>query len=325
MILANWNHVPYILVVFSCFILGHHSFQFPTVVPPDAHHTHQDNHLRRTLPMNGQNYDTVSRNAHEATEASSDIEEILRFDEDTWEAYESAVKEVLESKRVLKKEKLENLEDARKALLSRNRLSSIPSPLQDRKASKEYLMAQKQRYVEHYNLSSAQYNYVMRCLVYLGDFCAKQKRAPGIRVAWEKMKESGILPRENAISTYMYILGTDDSCHDALVEVATFHDVLFPPNEKTTTLRIKAMIGKNEVNEAEKILSSLSVSVAAIGTIIIIQRLVWRAKNRLTCASAVQRMRTMEQDGRSCGRSCLFWNTTARLVKRNQYCAHLGT
>jgi hypothetical protein len=261
MILANLNHVPYLVVVFSGFILGHHAFQLPFVVRSNTHYRQRDNQNQLTTAMEPQNSATVSRAALGTSESSSEIEENLPFDEEIWAAYESAVSEVLESKRVLKKLKLEDLEDATKALLSRKRLPSIPSPLRDGEATMDYLKQQKERYIEHYNLSSAQYNYVVRCLVYLGDFCAKRKRAPGILVGWEKMKESGIMPRENAISTYMYILGTDDTCSDTLIEVATFHDILFPPNEKTITLRIKALIGNNDVEEAETILSSLSVSV----------------------------------------------------------------
>eukprot|EP00980_Cylindrotheca_fusiformis_P017892 scaffold5682_cov140-Cylindrotheca_fusiformis.AAC.3 len=210
---------------------------------------------------------TLSRAAHTMAESLLNTEEVevLEFDDDMWTEYESAAAEVFESKRALKKEKLENLKEARNALLSRDRLRSIPSPRRDGEATKEYLAGQKARYMEHYKLTSAQFSYVTRCLVYLGDFCAKQKRAAGIRVAWEKMKESGMLPRENAISTYMYILGIDDVYSDALVEVATFHDSLFPPNEKTITLRIKSLIGRDEVEEAEKLLSSLSDEKDGVG------------------------------------------------------------
>jgi hypothetical protein len=266
MIPANLNHVPYLVVVFSGFILGHHAaFQLPFVVRSNTHYRQRDNqnHLI-TAAMEHRNSATVSRTALGMSESSSEIEENLPFDEEIWAAYESAVSDVLESRRVLMKEKLEDLENATKAILSRKRLSSIPSPLRDGEATMDYLKQQKERYMEHYNLSPAQYNYAVRSLVYLGDFCAKRQRATGIRVAWEKMKESGVMPRENAISTYMYVLGTDDTCSDTLIEVAAFHDLLFPANEKTTTLRIKALIARNDVEEAETILSSLSVSVSVL-------------------------------------------------------------
>ena len=185
-------------------------------------------------------------------------EKYLDFDENIWEAYESAINDVLGSKRVLKKDKPEALQEAKKFLLSRKCLSSIPSPLTRGEKLKEDIKMQKERFIDHYNLSPSQYNYVMRSLVYLGDYCAKRQRAPGILVAWEKLKESGILPRENSISTYMYILGSDETCHDTLMEAATFHDIFFSPNENTITLRIKHLIGKNQVKEAEEILVSLT-------------------------------------------------------------------
>lgn len=192
--------------------------------------------------------------------------EPFSFGDRVWEAYESTVPQVLESKRVLKKDKLENLQAAKNVLLSRNFLSSIPSPLDtnDEEAFKNNLISQKERYMEHYQLSKADYDYIMRCLVYMGDHCARRQTFLGICVAWQKLKEAGIMPRENAISTYMYILGQDETCSDTLMEVATFHDMLFEPNEKTTTLRIKTLIAKKQVKEAEQILSSLSVSALCL-------------------------------------------------------------
>jgi hypothetical protein len=41
------------------------------------------------------------------------------------------------------------------------------------------------------------------------------------------------------------------------LEVATFHDLLFPPNEKTGYLRIKSLIAKGDAAGAEKTLSSI--------------------------------------------------------------------
>ena len=199
----------------------------------------------------------------EAVDAGTRREEChyLPFDEKIWEAYESAINDVISSRRVLKKDKPETLEEAREFLLSKKCLQSIPSPLvTNGETLEDEIRVQRDRFMEHYNLSRDQYNYVMRSLVYLGDYCAKKQRAPGILVAWEKMKESGILPKQNSLSTYMYILGSDDDCRDTLMEVATFHDIFFSPNENSITLRIKHFIQKNQVDKAEEILSSLKDS-----------------------------------------------------------------
>ena len=45
----------------------------------------------------------------------------------------------------------------------------------------------------------------------------------------------------------------------SLGEVATFHDNLFDPNEKTVTLRIKSLIKNNEISKAEQVLTALPV------------------------------------------------------------------
>jgi hypothetical protein len=197
---------------------------------------------------------------------ASQVEEDLLFDDQVWEAYESDVLEVLQSKRVLKKDKLENLKNAKNILLSTKCLSNLPSPLSSEGSEdfKGNFNLQREKYMDHYNLSQAEYNYIMRCLVYMGDHCAKQQKSLGIMVAWQKLKEAGILPRENSISTYMYILGSEEICGDTLIEVATFHDIFFSPNEKTTTLRIKHLIGKKQAKEAEEILLSLDVSFCCV-------------------------------------------------------------
>lgn len=189
-------------------------------------------------------------------EASTETSEA--FDEDAWTAYATAVDEMMASTRVLKNDKVEDLQEAKTALLSRHLLPfNTTSQLETQ--TRDVWMAQAANYREHYNLTKEQFNFVMRVLVYMGDYCAKRQISSLIQVAWEKLKESGIVPAENAFSTYMYILGTDDACRDSLIEVAKIHDAFFAPNEKTITLRIKSLISKNEVAQAEEILSSLKV------------------------------------------------------------------
>jgi hypothetical protein len=147
------------------------------------------------------------------------------------------------------------------------------------------LNLQRRMFMETYQWTQVQYDYAVRCFTYMGDFCAKNQttttRGGGggggnpIVVAWHKLKECGMIPKENCISTYMYVLSLKDedkhannddddnnnSASSVLMEVATFHDLLFPPNEKTVTLRIKSLIAQGNVQEAEAILQSLPVSV----------------------------------------------------------------
>jgi hypothetical protein len=167
------------------------------------------------------------------------------------------------------------------------------------------LNLQRRTFTEAFQWTLAQYDYAVRCFTYMGDFCAKNqtatRRGQGggggggnpIVVAWHKLRECGMIPKENCISTYMYVLSLEEednhdnndnskndsrndvsssprsntynknnnSANSVLMEVATFHDLLFPPNEKTITLRIKSLIAQGNVQEAEAILQSLPVSV----------------------------------------------------------------
>jgi hypothetical protein len=164
--------------------------------------------------------------------------------------------------------------------------SSATTPSTTTTTMRAQLNLQQRTFMETYQWTQAQYDYAVRCFTYMGDFCAKNQTTTTqgggggnpIVVAWHKLKECGMIPKENCISTYMYVLSLEDedkhdnnddnnyyynshSASSVLMEVATFHDLLFPPNEKTVTLRIKSLIAQGNVQEAEAILQSLPVSV----------------------------------------------------------------
>ena len=99
-----------------------------------------------------------------------------------------------------------------------------------------------------------------------------------VAVAWYKLKEMGSIPQENSMSTYMYILSSsnnndnnndDDNnsndndneiavaiVDDALLEVVTCHDVLYKKNEKTLTIRMKSLVARGRIDEAEEIFAA---------------------------------------------------------------------
>jgi len=139
---------------------------------------------------------------------------------------------------------------------------------------------------QYFNFTSDEFEFITRTLVKLGDMCAKNQsknnnnendnkidhRLPVI-VAWYKLKEMGTIPQENSMSTYMYILscshgnidnnndGSDDDqlatiVDDALLEVVTRHDVLYQINEKTLTIRMKSLVGRGRIDEAEEIFAA---------------------------------------------------------------------
>jgi hypothetical protein len=201
---------------------------------------------------------TVSSSSSSSTDGHDDD----LFDDETWQAYQNVIQKVMQEQRVLKKNTIQDMEPIRDYLLSNRVWLDPPAWLLDNNnnnSARFDLKEQKQRFLNETGLSTPQYDYAMRCLTYTGDVCAKEKLAGPVVVAWHKLKESGMIPRENCVSTFMYILGLDDNvrAQDTCLEVATFHDLLFPPNEKTGSLRIKMLIAKGDAAGAERILSSL--------------------------------------------------------------------
>jgi hypothetical protein len=127
----------------------------------------------------------------------------------------------------------------------------------------------------------------------------EQEEDPAVLVliAWSKMKAMGLHPRENSLSTYLHVfldslerrkndhgnqkqqLGLHSSesesnnenistarttkmLADTMAEVISWHDELYKPNEKTTTLRIKSLIYQGNIEGAERALSLSTPSTA---------------------------------------------------------------
>ena len=159
-------------------------------------------------------------------------------------------------------------------------------------ALKASMEIQEHRFRHGFNFTSNEYEYVRRALVKLGDMCAKNisrknknngstncteidYRLP-VTVAWYKLKETGFFPPENSLSTYMYILSCDHNndrensdddesdgsnkfvamIEDTLLEVITWHDVLYRQNEKTLTILMKSLVGRGRIDEAEEVFAT---------------------------------------------------------------------
>ena len=263
-----------LFLVASSFLKPLHGFQYPNLIAfgsPrckscdresifDHRISHHKADLRRNLPFGLKVSSAESMTPSQDNDVGGNQDEDI-FDEETWNAFEVIVTEAMSSPRVLKKGKHENMEPVKDFLLSNRRLINIPSPLTRGRAFRGDMQEQKIEFCEKYGWNSKQYDFAMRCLVYMGDFCAKRQNPKPIAVAWHKMKEAGMIPRENGITTFMYVLSQDDFCSEALDEVATFHDILYPPNEKSITLRINSLIAKNDAAGAEEMLASLPVRI----------------------------------------------------------------
>lgn len=208
---------------------------------------------------------------------------LLDVSDDIWGIYHNVMTEVMESRRVMRKDSIDDIKIVQEYLISKEILSNIPSPItpsiqnhhqnQNQKEFYESMTGQGILFRDHYNFTMEQYQFAFRSLIYFADTCAKRKVGGSVMaIPWQKLKEAGMIPRENSVSTYMYTLshhsdsseddGTSSSSsisyiNEILDEVAIFHDLLYSPNEKTIFLRMKRFIGKGDIHSAEEILYSL--------------------------------------------------------------------
>ena len=186
---------------------------------------------------------------------------LLDYADEVWDLYVNTMTEVMESRRVIKKDAIEEIQAVQEYLVSKKTLLDVPSPiLSNQREIQDSMADQAARFRNHYNFTVEQYQFAFRSLVYFGDACAKRRLGSVVVIPWHKIKEAGMIPRENSITTYMYILGAAEdmsTCSEALDEVATLHDLIYSPNEKTIFLRMKSLIGKGDIDGAETILNSL--------------------------------------------------------------------
>ena len=200
-----------------------------------------------------------------------------------FQAYEQSMHEVLDSFKILKaKDSQEDLEAAKRFLFSSNRFISItPSPTNEKEEFKEHVNLQREHFSEKTEFKKNQKELILRALTYIGDYCAKKGSSAPLHVAWDKMKEAGLIPRQNALGAYLYIMSSLPSILDSdsdtveefpsmdsynpsniAGEVAFYHDMLYKPTENTVTIRIKSLVEQGHATEAEKLLWNLESSAS---------------------------------------------------------------
>lgn len=187
-------------------------------------------------------------------------------DSDLWDAYENNLLDVKDRIRLGKKDRTVDLDQVIDLLRSKEVIVSSPEVKEGGGDSSfgQRMEEQKEMFLAKSNLTTAQHNFAVRMLTYAGDLCAKRQDPTAIVVAWEKIKEWGIVPRENGVSTYLYAFGLREDLSDLTNQVATFHDLLFEPNEKTIALRVKHLIHQEDAPGAEALLQSLPVSLTVV-------------------------------------------------------------
>ena len=226
------------------------------------------------------------------------------FDEQSFRAYKTMMDNIVDSPRfVKKKDKQKDIEIVTKFLLNEERTipyhlptlyastSASSNPEQLKKSFETDLFEQRGKFMVETNFTKEQYQLAMRGLTVLGDFCAKRAQGDPLYIAWEKIKEAGMTPRESSMNTYLYAVGVvgvgslsstmdnsrsnsslsfpflnqttstltrdnDDSILDIPGEIATFHDIMYEPTEKSISLRIKRLVAKGDCAGAEALLAT---------------------------------------------------------------------
>ena len=163
---------------------------------------------------------------------------------------------------------------------------------------KGQLKDQKEVFLKKTNFTEEQYQVAMRSFSVLASICAKNCTDEPLVVAWEKMKEAGMIPTSDVIDVFMYVTGTmmpaglltssrrsrntprelssvmsilgseeiEDSQEerkdsiDLATELALFHDLLYDPTEKSISLRVKRLVALGDAEAAETLLDSFPTS-----------------------------------------------------------------
>lgn len=214
-----------------------------------------------------------------------------------WKSFQLLTEDMLTQKRVVKNCDEETIAKCRAFLLSQQQhvsplpdiTATVANNRDNKKDALELSFAeQSERFLQHSNYSSVEVEFINRCIVYMGDACAREQSRQNrntangrdsdndntldprlaIAVVWEKTKEMGFVLREKSMSSYMYILSsapgsTDESNSESdsladqtLLEVVTCYDAIYTPSEKMLTIRFKSLIARGKIDEAEEIFAA---------------------------------------------------------------------
>ena len=167
--------------------------------------------------------------------------------------------------------------------------NSLTQDLCDKEASEllHYdLQEQKARFLENVSLNQVQYELINYVLVIFGHYCSKFRNSDAIKLAWYKVKEAGLTLNEMNCNTYLHILTSIPSSNgtspiagsilaellgetggsgsntkpDLPCEVATFHDLMYKPTDRSTKLRVSALVAAGDPIAAETVLNKFSPS-----------------------------------------------------------------
>jgi len=107
------------------------------------------------------------------------------------------------------------------------------------------------------NLTKPETQYLLTWLSYAGDFAAKKASehdfTDALTECWQKMQVCDLRPRENTVSTFLYVLQD----HPMATQVAAYHAEHFAPNEKVATIQIPNLLSQDLADEALELARSI--------------------------------------------------------------------
>ena len=198
-------------------------------------------------------------------------------------------------------------------------------------AFRQQLQDQNIKFLAFKRCTSDQLTLATAALTALSRYCAKRNQVVPLIVAWEKVKEGGIVLSEEESSTFLYVFGSSSALYSTMLlgssrvadlllqnygtavpsnnrpsshssvseiltgsnfaasqastdftssetsttsnypsrekrtnipaEVATYHDLLYEPTERSISIRVKALVAKGDAHGAQKLLDSFPVSM----------------------------------------------------------------
>jgi len=223
----------------------------------------------------------MTNNQHDANTVTTDNNqnEQLPYNKELFNQYATVMEEVLQSRRVLRNIKEEDIQMVSKYLLQNKQYSSTTTTTNYSQMTEGELRSNiaksKDTYLTQTQLTPAQYKLALMALTYMGDYCAKKRVSIPLLVAWYIVKDGGMILRDKAYGTYLYVLSSIDHNNNGVSaaplkgeeeeertrvaeEVATIHDILFQPDEKTLSVRVKNMVKRGDEHGAMELLSSVS-------------------------------------------------------------------
>jgi len=158
---------------------------------------------------------------------------------------------------------------------------------------------EKQRidFIEKLSIDEEAYEFAKLVLTRIGRLCAKRAKSRPLEIAWEKVKEAGMLLKNDTLGNYLYVVSTYPSMslsmgplesifdvletntevtsfedkdtnfkadkkslkNDISEEIAAFNDIIYAPTDQTTSIRVKALVKKGNAKDAEKLVNDVSV------------------------------------------------------------------